>query len=150
MAEYKQCPYSLRKSIKQAKRQYRDKVESQFNGSNTRRMWQGLQTITDYKKKTSPDLFPDKSNNFFAHFEDNTKTVGSPSPWPTSVQHLNVLTFARLVAQTASLAASSEHAQTSWLAGVYGHFQSLPIPVCCPHMLQDGHHCSCTQKGKDN
>uniref|UniRef100_A0A8C7H559 Alkylated DNA repair protein AlkB homologue 8 N-terminal domain-containing protein n=1 Tax=Oncorhynchus kisutch TaxID=8019 RepID=A0A8C7H559_ONCKI len=31
MTEYKQCNYSLRKAIKQAKRQYRDKVESQFN-----------------------------------------------------------------------------------------------------------------------
>ena len=31
MTEYKQCSYSLRKAIKQAKRQYRDKVELQFN-----------------------------------------------------------------------------------------------------------------------
>ena len=36
MTEYKQCSYSLRKAIKQAKHQYRDKVESQFNGSDTR------------------------------------------------------------------------------------------------------------------
>ena len=42
MTEYKQCSYSLRKAIKQAKRQYRDKVESQFNGSDTRGMWQCL------------------------------------------------------------------------------------------------------------
>ena len=40
-------------------------------------MWQGLQSITDYKKKTSPVtypnvLLPDKLNNFFACFEDNT------------------------------------------------------------------------------
>ena len=54
MTEYKQSSYSLRKAIKQAKRQYRDKVESQFNGSDTRGMWQGLQSIMDYKKKTSP------------------------------------------------------------------------------------------------
>ena len=53
MTEYKQCSYSLRKAIKQAKGQYRDKVESQFNGSETRGMWQGLQSITDYKRKTS-------------------------------------------------------------------------------------------------
>ena len=54
MTEYKQCSYSIRKAIKQAKCQYRDKVELQFNGSDTRGMWQGLQSITDYKKKTSP------------------------------------------------------------------------------------------------
>ena len=49
MAEYKQCSYSLRKAIKQAKCRYRDKVESQFNGSDIRCMWQGLQEITDYR-----------------------------------------------------------------------------------------------------
>ena len=77
MTEYKQCSYSLCKAIKQAKRQYRDKVESQFNGSDTRGMWQGLQSIMYYKKKTSPVtdqdfLLPDILNNFFARFEDNT------------------------------------------------------------------------------
>ena len=74
MAEYKQCSYSLHKAIKQAKCWYRDKVELQFNGSDMRRMWQGLQEITDYKKKTShvtdtDVLLPDKLNTFF---EDNT------------------------------------------------------------------------------
>ena len=95
MTEYKQCSYSLRKAIKQAKHQYRDKVESQFNGSDTRGMWQGPQTITDYKKKTSPvmdqdGLLPGRLNNFFVRFEDNTvpltrplpKPAGSPSPRP--------------------------------------------------------------------
>ena len=79
MAEYKQCSYSLFKAIKQAKCQYRDQVESQFNGSDMRRMLQGLQEITDYKKKTShvtdtDVLLPDKLNTFFACFEDNSAT----------------------------------------------------------------------------
>ena len=77
MAEYKQCSYSLHKAIKQAKCRYSDKVESQFNGSDMRRMWQGLQEIMDYKKKTShvtdTDVtLTDKLNTFFARFEDNT------------------------------------------------------------------------------
>ena len=55
----------------------RDKIESQFTGSDTRGMWQGLQSITYYKKKTSPVsdqdvLLPVRLNNFFARFEDNT------------------------------------------------------------------------------
>ena len=66
MVEYKQCSYSLRKEIKQSKRQYSDKVESQFNGSDTRRMWQGLQTINT-----------DKLNTFFPRFEDNTDAAHS-------------------------------------------------------------------------
>ena len=47
-------------------------------------MWQGLQSITDYKKKTSPVadtdiLLPDKLNKIFAHFEDNTVPLTLPA-----------------------------------------------------------------------
>ena len=55
-----------------------------MNGSDTRHMWQGLQSITDYKKKTSPIadtdvLLPDKLNNFFARFEENTVPLTRPA-----------------------------------------------------------------------
>ena len=84
MAEYKQRSYSLCKAIKQAKCWYRNKVELQFNGSDTRRMWQGLQAITDYKKKTShvtdtDILLPDELNNFFACIEVNTVPPTQPA-----------------------------------------------------------------------
>ena len=49
---YKKSCYALR-TIKQAKHQYRAKIESYYTGSDARRMWQGLQTITDYKGKHS-------------------------------------------------------------------------------------------------
>ena len=47
-------------------------------------MWQVLQSITDYKKKTSPVvdadvLLPEKVNNFFASFEDNTVPLTRPA-----------------------------------------------------------------------
>ena len=50
-----------------------------------RHMWQGLQTVTDYKRKTShvtetDVLLPDRLNKFFAHFEDNTV----PPTWPAT------------------------------------------------------------------
>ena len=159
MTEYKQCSYSLRKAIKQAKRQYRDKVESQFNVSDTRGMCQGLQSITDYKKKSSPVtdqdvLLPGRLNNFFARFEDNTVQLTRPATktcrlsfTAADVKHLNVLTLARLQAQTASPAVPSEHAQTSWLVCLRAYsINPYPIPVCCSHMLQEGHHCSCSQE----
>ena len=51
-------------------------MESQFNGSETRPIWQGLQKIPDYKRKSSHVvdtvvLLPDKLNKFFARFENN-------------------------------------------------------------------------------
>jgi hypothetical protein len=46
---------------KQAKRQYRAKIESYYTSSDARLMWQGLQTITDYKGKHSHKLPSDTS-----------------------------------------------------------------------------------------
>ena len=46
---YKKSQYELSTVIKQAKGQYRNKVESYYTGSNARRMCLGLKSITDYK-----------------------------------------------------------------------------------------------------
>ena len=48
---YKKSRYALRRTIKQAKHQYRSKIETYSTGSDARRMCQGLQAITDYKGK---------------------------------------------------------------------------------------------------
>ena len=60
-------------------------MEWQFNGSDTTHTWQGLQEITNYKRKTShvtdtSVLLPDKLNTFFARFEDITV----PPLWPAT------------------------------------------------------------------
>ena len=52
---------ALRWTIKQAKCQYRIKIESHYTGSDACRIWQGLQTITDYKGKHSRELPSDMS-----------------------------------------------------------------------------------------
>ena len=71
---YKKSHYALRRIIKQAKRQYKTKIELYYTGSDARRMWQGLKTITDYKGKHSRELpsdtsLPDELNYFNARFE---------------------------------------------------------------------------------
>jgi hypothetical protein len=144
--EYKQCSYFLRKVIKQAKRQYREKVESQFNGSNTRRMWQGLQSITDYKKKTSPVadiniLLPDKLNNFFALFEDNTVplTRTSTKACGLSFSVANVSkTFKRVnprkTAGPDGITSRVLRACADQLAGVFMTYSIYPYPsLLSPH-----------------
>ncbi len=44
----KQASYDLRRSIKAIKRQYKNKVEEQFNTNNPRNMWQGINNITGF------------------------------------------------------------------------------------------------------
>ncbi len=73
----KQASYDLRRSIKAAKRQYKNKVEEHFNNNNPRSMWPGI-NITGFKgnKPATVNIaasLPDKLNTFYARFEaDNT------------------------------------------------------------------------------
>ena len=154
---WRACGISQPPHLLDSECQYRDKVELQFNGSETRRMWQGLQTITDYKRKTSHVadtnvLLPNKLNSLFARFEDNTVPPKLPATKDCG------LSFS-----VADVSKTFKHVNPRKVAGpdgrpcadqprwcVYRHIKSLPIPVCCPHMLQDGHHCSCTLECKSN
>ena len=67
----KKARYDLRRSIKDAKRQYQTKLESQSSHTDPRRLWQDLQ---DYKMKAckiagSNTPLPDELNAFYARFE---------------------------------------------------------------------------------
>ncbi|KAI3359507.1 hypothetical protein L3Q82_013908 [Scortum barcoo] len=80
LEEYRKSRYALRRAISSAKRQYRDKVEYHYKGSNTRSMWAGLKTLTDYKKKISSAevmsaSLPDELNTFYARFESTSPAV---------------------------------------------------------------------------
>jgi hypothetical protein len=83
---YKKSCCALRPNIKQAKCQYRAKIESYYTGSDARLMCQGLQTITDYKGKHSRELpndIPDKLNHFYAPIEaSNTEACMRASAVP--------------------------------------------------------------------
>ena len=77
---YSTARANLKKGIKKAKHHYKKKVEEHFSNSNPRRMWQGLQTITDYRTtKPSPassDVsFLNELNNFYARFERGNPTT---------------------------------------------------------------------------
>ncbi len=83
--ERKQASYDLRKSIKAAKRQYKNKVEEQFNTNNARSMWQGINNITDCKgnKPATVNIaasLPDELNLFYARFEAHNPAHTESTP----------------------------------------------------------------------
>ncbi|KAI4901982.1 hypothetical protein NFI96_008400 [Prochilodus magdalenae] len=86
--EYKKASNALRKTIRAAKREYRAKVESQFNTTNTRSLWQGLNTVTDFRRETrSVDnisaALPNQLNTFCARFERvNIRKAAGPDGIP--------------------------------------------------------------------
>ncbi|KAK1800160.1 hypothetical protein P4O66_000192 [Electrophorus voltai] len=49
MDEYTSAAYSVRRAVRELKRHYGRKLESQFWQSGSRFLWQGLRTITDYR-----------------------------------------------------------------------------------------------------
>ncbi|KAI4899983.1 hypothetical protein NFI96_001451 [Prochilodus magdalenae] len=72
--DYKRTRYDLRRSIRQAKRQYRVKLEGRYTSADSGRMWQGLRHITDYQQRsrevtTSNTTLPDELNECYARFE---------------------------------------------------------------------------------
>ena len=76
----------LKKGIRKAKHCYKLRIEEHFNNSDPRRMWQGIQAITDYKP-TTPSLpsndvsFLNELNNFYARFDrDNQETATKAVP----------------------------------------------------------------------
>ena len=85
---FKKSCYALLRTIKQAKCQYRAKIESYYTGSDACRMWQGLQTVTYYKGNHSRELpsdtsLPDELNHFYDRFEaSNTEACMRASAVP--------------------------------------------------------------------
>ncbi len=93
----KQASYDLRKSIKAAKRTYKNKVEEQFNTNNARSMWQGISNITGSKgnKPATVNIaasLPDKLNTFYARFEahNTAHTESAPAAAAEEVSPLSL------------------------------------------------------------
>ncbi|KAI4899947.1 hypothetical protein NFI96_008147, partial [Prochilodus magdalenae] len=71
---YKKARYDLRRSIKEAKKQYSVKLEHHYSTTDTRGMWQGLKQLTDYQNKHRREInfhtaLTDELNDFYARFE---------------------------------------------------------------------------------
>ncbi|KAK1895359.1 DNA-directed RNA polymerase subunit beta', partial [Dissostichus eleginoides] len=85
--DYRLARAELKRGIKRAKHCHKLKIEEHFNTSDPRRMWQGLQTITDLKPtrasppSTDPSL-PDELNYFYARFDRVNHKVATRATLP--------------------------------------------------------------------
>ncbi|KAI4891143.1 hypothetical protein NFI96_005363 [Prochilodus magdalenae] len=85
LESYKKARYDLQRTIRLAKRNYRDRVESNYRGSDLRRMWNGLRAITDYKGGGICDMglsssLADELNAHYARFEANNAAPATKLP----------------------------------------------------------------------
>ncbi len=82
---------NLSHGIREAKRQYSRRIAHGFSDSrDTQSLWQGIQTITDYKPppQTCDSTIPllNELNVFFARFEAQNSTTAQKSPPPPGDQ----------------------------------------------------------------
>ncbi|KAK1788604.1 hypothetical protein P4O66_002679 [Electrophorus voltai] len=82
MDEYKSAAYGVRRAVREAKRHYGKKLETQFQQSGSRSLWQGLRKITDYGSPPSGLMSADESlanelNTFFARVEATSSSTNA-------------------------------------------------------------------------
>ena len=118
---YKKAKYALSKGIDREKIRYKKKIEEKFESGDARSVWQGLQTMTDYKKKSppvsaDPDL-AEKLNIFYARFDPNCKAT-----LPTFYQlNPNPTTHVPLPSMSSSVAVAAD-------GGGAGRLTPVPPP----------------------
>ncbi len=92
-AALKTARANLSRGIKNAKRLYGSKINNHFtNSRDTRSLWQGIQTITDYKPPPQAcdddTSLPDALNHFYSRFEMQNNTSAQKLPTPPNDQAL--------------------------------------------------------------
>lgn len=76
---------NLNRGMRAAKRAYGQKIQSHFTDTkDSRRLWQGIQTVTGYRPTPPPcedsTDFLNSLNVFFSRFEENNTTIPTKAP----------------------------------------------------------------------
>uniref|UniRef100_A0A673LUN5 Reverse transcriptase domain-containing protein n=1 Tax=Sinocyclocheilus rhinocerous TaxID=307959 RepID=A0A673LUN5_9TELE len=75
---YKQAKYTLEKEIRVAKRNYSEKIRTQFTSSDSASVWKSLKEITNYKTPSPSTVenqhLADDLNEFYCRFEKTPHT----------------------------------------------------------------------------
>ncbi|KAJ8402846.1 hypothetical protein AAFF_G00361600 [Aldrovandia affinis] len=90
-AHYSTARANLKRGIREAKVDYRRKIEDHLDSNNSRQVWQGVQHITNYKTNLGAaegdTSLAEELNLFFARFETSLlkKAQGRKDDWGTEV-----------------------------------------------------------------
>ncbi|KAI4875417.1 hypothetical protein NFI96_032939, partial [Prochilodus magdalenae] len=95
---YSSARANLRRGIAMAKHCYKQWIEEHFSSSDPRRMWQGIQTLTDYKPRSTvlannSASLPDQLNHFYARFDRENMVVSSKTDPPLHDHPLTLSTL---------------------------------------------------------
>ncbi|KAI4889033.1 hypothetical protein NFI96_004409 [Prochilodus magdalenae] len=125
-----------------AKHCYRQRIEEHFSSFDPRRMWQGIQTLTDYKPRSTVlanncASLPDELNHFYARFDRGNKVVSSKTDPPLHDHPLTLSTLDvhRMLSRVNVRSAASPdkvpgrvlRACAHERSGVFGHIFNLSL-----------------------
>ena len=71
----------LKKAIESKKKMYKEKIEDQLKSNDSRKAWDGIKTITGYKKKSNlpsvenNETFANELNEFYSRFDTHDFAV---------------------------------------------------------------------------
>ena len=82
---YRSAKNSLRKAVCAAKLRHKDRIESIFGSGDSRKLWDNMNRITNYKGhkhsvRADDVTLPDQLNDFYARFDEANNTTPTPLP----------------------------------------------------------------------
>ncbi|KAI4903633.1 hypothetical protein NFI96_009461, partial [Prochilodus magdalenae] len=120
---YSSARANLRKGIAMAKHCYKQRIEEHFSSSDPRRMWQGIQTLTDYKPRSTVlanncASLPDELNHFYARFDRGNMVISSKTDpplhdHPLTLSTLDVRSAVPTIFKTATIVPVPKHPTAS-------------------------------------
>ncbi|KAK3543291.1 hypothetical protein QTP70_014050 [Hemibagrus guttatus] len=129
--DYSRARANLKRGIRKAKHAHKLRLKEHFhNNSNPRRMWKGIQTITDHKPSiqslpTSNAFLPDELNHFFARFDKGIIHHTRNADPSTAVHPI-------------SLSTTEVHSDTH-MSEDYNHYTTGPHLIACLPPTLDPH-----------
>ncbi len=136
--EQKQANYEIWKTIKAAKRQYKNKIEGQFNINNVRSMWQSTNNITDFKRGKAAAVtiaasLLDELNEFYSRFEAHntvdTEIAPTADAEAVSTFSISAADVTRSFRRVNIRKAAGPKACTHQLAGVFTDIFNLSLSL---------------------
>ena len=85
--DYKKAKRELSKAIKEQKIAYKEKIEDNFSSRDSKKLWNHISSITQYKGpvRTIDDddaTLPDRLNDFYSRFDKDNDTTPAYTPVP--------------------------------------------------------------------
>ena len=80
---YRSAKNSLRKAVCAAKLRHKDRIESIFDSGDSRKLWDNMNRITNYKGhkhsvRADDVTLPDQLNDFYARIDEANNTTPTP------------------------------------------------------------------------